>query len=278
MEENTLCSNNKYLEEVISDELSKKDPDHTGKAREFYAKFWHGSLSNYDGAIGNYRGDTIISFNTVAGWMICMLPIFKGDFKLPKTAKKRLKTILEADDEDVCNSIKENFMSFHKIYHALANFMPVINEKWGQKPIVNLNQAKGLNPRYRDFPDLFFKDVKDFYMKDYGILEFPIFKNGMNKNYFKEFGCSSVGWKEYIEANYLQDFFTDDSYMQCVQIAPDGIKVKMPPSKYGSYFAKMLKEDREIYKNYIANFLTIAISIIEKRAKRLLYEEQSQQP
>lgn len=248
-----------YLDEVVCDKMSK-DPDHTKKAREFYADFWGKTLSDdvldYDGSVGRYRGDTIISFNTVSGCMIRLLPIYTVNYSMPGAQKKRLEDILS---QDVSQCTKDNFQKFYDIYHSRANFMPLIYEEWEKKP--NLNKVKGTNARYNDFPDLFFKDIKSYYMGDPKVCELEIFKNKMNAEYFADFS----DWKAFVEGNYLQDFFTDNSYSEYVQLAPRDIT--MPYT--GAISAAMSDEDKAVCVKYIELFLTNAIGIIEKRAERL---------
>ena len=69
-----------FLSEIKPDDLSG-DPDHTSESRSFYSKYWGKTLSNessdYNGSFKKYRGDTIISFNTMTRCMVSLLPIYK---------------------------------------------------------------------------------------------------------------------------------------------------------------------------------------------------------
>ena len=121
-----------------------------------------------------------------------------------------------------------------------------------------LNNNKNL--LYKEFPDLFFAGVREFAYsnKKYGP---EVFYVENNKEYFEEFQC----WANYVERNYLQDFFVDEKYVIFVQLAP--LTWRFP-----FYFpiAKSLTDDeRQECITLICKFLTNASEIIKKRAKRL---------
>ena len=92
MEKKKCCS-----EKIGGDKTGNNDPDHSEEARAFYADFWGKTLSDrassYDGAVGNYRGDTIISFNRMAGCLIRLLPVYSNGLQMPRTQSKRLEII-----------------------------------------------------------------------------------------------------------------------------------------------------------------------------------------
>jgi hypothetical protein len=242
----------KYLVNIKGDNFSR-DPDHTKTARTFYAEYWKTTISDniddYNGMIGNYRGDTIISFNTVAGCMIRLLSIYNSDFKIPKTAKKRLDIIEEAND--VSDTLKKYFNEFFNIYHSLANFMPLMQST------INLNKIKASH--YHDYPDLFFKDLS---------MRKPwFFEDKLNAEYINKFNGRETFWETFVESNYLQSFFmkdNTDSYSNFIQLAPSD-DIKMP---YKLAISKNFSErEKNNCKEYIEKFLINSISIIRNRAK-----------
>lgn len=280
-----MYTKEELLKEVKGDILSD-DPDDTRIAREFYSKYWpilSSNIDDYDGSIGKYRGETIISFNTIAGCMIRLLPISSvGFFSMPRKTVERLGVILasripgiESARED---EIKQNFIRLYEIYHSLANFMPLPMDKWieqNQNPcnktnIVNMNQAKGSQHRkcdcthYYDFPDLFFKDLRRLHFDEpegNDRAKPHFLESEINTEYIKKF----KSWNEFIENNYLQDFFADREYDEFIQLAP--ISGKFP---YTQTIADTLREDeRKTCMEQIFTFLETAIKIIEKRAERL---------
>lgn len=86
-------------EKVKGDNLSS-DSDHTRISRKFYSVYWGKSLSSdiekYDGKIGNYRGETLITFKTISG---CVLRL------LDNTVEKK-EIHIESEDRlnIICNS------------------------------------------------------------------------------------------------------------------------------------------------------------------------------
>ena len=275
---------NEFLKEIKGDKLSE-DPDHTLSAREFYAKFWKTSLSgcilDYDGAVGNYRGETIISFNTMAGCLIRLLPIyFDRGLDLPKVGNERLDIIRKIDDgefpsfedDNLIKRLKCNFDKLYLRYHSLANFMPLVRGD------VHINLVKGRVP-YHDFPDVFFSDLKKCEPK-------RVFYNKVNAKYFERFGnwkafneqnalqSSFGGWKEFVELNYLQDFFKDEdngksscNYENPIALAPKSEKMPYRDRK------KFDDAIRKVCIEEIDAFLENALAIIENRAKRLAIVE-----
>jgi hypothetical protein len=263
------------LDNIPGDELSY-DPDHTKTAREFYVEFWgktlSDSISDYDGAVGKYRSDTIISFNTIAGCMI-RTTNYKGDMPPTNCQEKRLSIIKEHANDDMF----KKFEDFFEVYHSLANFMPLVYESpW----CINLNSVKGspfngllgngqTRKAFRDFPDLFFEDIRKYYCcgPDYAAEEFSF---RYNEAYFAEFrkkgdGDAESRWVNFVEKNYLQDFFTgkDGSYLTFKQLSPDEY-ITMPYRQ-----KKLSDEEKEKCEEQVSTFLKNAIEIIQARAKRL---------
>lgn len=251
--------------------ISSKDPDNTKIAREFYAKYWDLKQSEHWawGKIGNgicdafseeyieYRGETIISFNTVAGGLIRMLPIYKEEgFDMPKSSEERLNIIMESN---VSPKLKDKFKIFYDRYHTLANFMPLILVKDGKSPKESSYLQYVKNYDYHDFPDLFFKSVRNYYLE---CNSNPKFENAVNRSYFDKFGKGDSGWNNFIEKNYLQDYLENGEF---IELTPNS--VKFPYNKKIALSLDMNERNNCI--EYIEMFLDKAIRIIENRAERL---------
>lgn len=274
-----LKSKQELLRNIQGDCYSK-DPDHTYEAREFYSIYWEHNLSGefdeYDGKYNScnpqYRGETIISFNTMAAGLIRTSKYFEPN-TMPKTSQKRLGMLLSF--EDISDNLKDKFKNFYERYHTLANFMPFIYDEWiddywvaeherkaQKEDYSNLNQVKGV--QFHDFPDLFFKVIKEEgYDKFFSLNEkYPFLNSKLNLEYFTNMDKFLNNWKTYVEANYLQDLFEDDEYTTFIKLAPS--HKKFP------YRSKMLneKEIQEI-RQEIEEFLDNALKFIEKRAERL---------
>ena len=269
-------NNNDFLSEVPPDELSG-DPDHTNESRKFYSKYWGKTLSNessdYNGSLKKYRGDTIISFNTMTRCMISLLPIYKdSNLILGKTDQGTLLDIILQSD-DVSDNLKEKFEKFHTLCHCLANFMPMVYDKWNfdKKPqftdLKNLNQAKGSYLKYNDFPDLFFSDIRRFGFSEEPYdeeekKEHAVYFTETNGQYFKRFN----NWNQFVERNYLQDFFQKSDFEHTMSLTPSK---EFFPSYIYSRLSKLPEEKKKECIEQISIFLTNAIMIITARAERL---------
>ncbi|MDR0917654.1 MAG: hypothetical protein LBM93_00145 [Oscillospiraceae bacterium] len=136
-------------------------------------------------------GDAIISIATVIGCVLRTTPFYEYLDKiggklsdLPnkvKIAKIIEQGVLQSDAE--CNLIKLFYL-----YHTKGNFMPL--------PRTGINSFK--NTAFHDFPDQFFKYVRDSY--------FINSKNDENNVYFSSFGS----WENFIKQNRLQEYFNDE--------------------------------------------------------------------
>lgn len=269
-------NSNKFLIEIKPDDLSR-DPDHTRESREFFSKYWGKTLSNeisdYNGSFKKYRGDTIISFNTITRCMVSLLPIYKdSNLKLGKTDQDTLLDIILQSD-DVSDNLKKKFKKFHARYHCLANFMPMVCDKWNLDQnlqftdLKNLNQAKGSYSKYNDFPDLFFSDIRRFgfseeLYNEKEKKEHAVYFTETNGQYFERFN----NWDQFVELNYLQDFFQNSDFKHTVLLAPskeffkDYIYLKL---------SKLPEDKKKERIEQISIFLTNAIRIITLRAERL---------
>ena len=71
-----------------------------------------------DADIGIYRGDTIISFNTIAGGFIRLLKVYKDGLKMPSSSEGRLEVI--KNSVEVPYSLKKTLVNLKSI-SDLAN-------------------------------------------------------------------------------------------------------------------------------------------------------------
>lgn len=209
-----------------------------------------------DTDMGIYRGDTIISFNTIAGGIIRLLKVYRDGLKIPGTSQGRLEVI--KNSVEVPYSLKEDFSKFQEKYHSLANFMPLLKL---DDLNYNLNHVK--NRDYHDFPDGFLKDIRDFYLYDKGN---QAFHEENNKKYFDSFGKAEEGYKNYVEKNYLHDYFLDKNYREA-KILRSTSELNFPYSQ--TIAEKINYDERERVLFYIGTFLKNALDIIEARGERL---------
>jgi len=244
--------NQRFIREIKGD-VWARDPDDTELSKDFYKKFW-GDIMDVD--IGIYSGDTIISFNTIAGGMIRLLKVYRDGLKIPDTSQGRLEVI--KNSIEVPYSLKEDFSTFQEKYHSLANFMPLLKL---EDLNYNLNHVK--NRDYHDFPDGFLKDIKNFYLNNKGN---RVFHEENNKKYLNSFGKAEEGYKNYIEKNYLHDYFLDKNYREVKIISPTS-EINFPYNK--TIAEKLNYDERERVLLYIGAFLKNALDIIEARGDRL---------
>jgi hypothetical protein len=271
--------------------------DVTDVAQRFYVTFWD-FTRNAKGTFDrfNYSGETLISFRPISG---CAIRLMSEKYFMAETTSDRLKYITKYDDFNIIpQETKGLFVKFHKIYHSIANFMPLPN-----KPLKFADtEFRKLNPQYKmfsknmlnelkdyrefkkndfmqnfpesldqykenteghkplhDFPDKFFKLIKAYYDDNFTDSEKHPSVCKANKSYFEMFGS----WKGYVEGNYLQDFFKDDDYEEFIELSPPE---SLPMPYCRSYIPKC--NPTEVLE-YIHRFLETSIDIIHKRAERL---------
>ncbi len=236
-----------YLSRVEADKRSK-DPDDTEEAIYFYIDEWNSklNLNNMEEYIKNYRGETLISFSTLAGAYIRCLPEYNG-YNMPEFNRKRLQVI--ADSNNVSLEDKDIFQEFYDIYHTKANFIPFPPIAGNKKK--DLNSVKGL--QYNDFPDLFFKEIKLYY----GSANYKEFLDiECNKIYLSNFN----DWNDFVISNYLQDYFIDKEFSEFKQIKP----LSSIPYKN----KKMTEDEKMRYRKEIIKSISVACDIIRARANR----------
>ncbi|BAK45180.1 hypothetical protein [Eggerthella sp. YY7918] len=213
-----------FLQEVVPYD-DKRDPDMSFPAFNkesrdgFYHAFWPDEWAEAyayprdDSAAYGYRmlpdrwrGDTLISFNTV----------FKTHFVEGDTLPEGYNV---GDENPYLVSRKKAWLDgvssgliacFRQQYHCLANFMPM---PWG------LNQWRGFtidtatqiaNPGLRDFSDLFLDQVRKFYLGSDDV--HPLAKKEFEsyQDYFKRYGSGEEGWRTYARRNYLEGSLVDE--------------------------------------------------------------------
>ena len=197
MKKNEAIINNYFLEEIKGDALSN-DPDNTKISREFYAEYWAkpfgADINLYNGKNNNYRGETIISFNTIAGALIRMTRRYENNgYSIEENSNnkdsERLEYIISSDEDFIDEKLKKSFKEFNQLFHSLSNFMPLVKTEIGS----NLNNVKARG-KYHDFPDIFLKDIQNYYK---GEDSNPKFNVKVNSEYFEKFGS----WKNFVEWN-----------------------------------------------------------------------------
>lgn len=237
-----------YLDNIQGDKRSN-DPDDTLIAISFYIDKWRKKLelTNIEDYEKRYRGETLISFATLAGAYIRCLDQYNGS-NMPGTKRGRLEFIINAKDASVDDKMK--FSLFYHLYHSCANFIPFPKNK----KEYNFNSIKGsATGKYKDFPDIFFKDIKAYFD---GEKEIDFLANAKNRNYLNKFTC----WNDFVESNYLQDYFKDDEYKEFKKIK---VAEKIPYTK--KYMSDSQKKE---YKAAITKSIELSISIIILRANR----------
>ncbi len=220
--------------------------DNVEEAWEFYRECWGISDKKV------FTGETIISFNTVAN---CTIRMFEKYLK-GKIIIKQADKLTEISCSDLPQTIKDKFNIFYSLYHSRANFM--LFPKGGKSGGYTLQSVKG--SRYHDFPDLFLKDVRQYYIG--GEVSCVGEKNTA---YFDIFGKGEEGYKNYIEYNYLQDLFIDEEYRIPIKLSPcrDIKMLYRKPSHIPC------DDEKEAFYEYVNTFLDKAAYIITKRAERL---------
>lgn len=248
-----------YFLKNIKGDIWTNDPDDSMESRDFYSSYWQDVLSS---DVGLFRGDTIISFMTIAGCTIRSLPIYcNGKFEMPGSSEERLRIITES--KEVSDIFKEKFKRFYDINHTFANFMPLIKTEEYYKPQYSPYLQYVKNNDYHEFPDLFFAAIRLYYYdKDKSN---PKFSKDSNPKYFNIFGTGRDGWHNFVEQNYLQDFFIDDKYKELIQLAPQSVEIP-----YTEKIAKNLSdEEKKKCIQQIEISVANAVTIIENRASRL---------
>ena len=84
----------------------------------------------------------------------------------------------------------------------------------------------------------------------------------LNGQYFKRFN----NWNQFVERNYLQDFFQKSDFEHTVSLTPSK---EFFPSYIYSRLSKLPEEKKKECIEQISIFLTNAIMIITARAERL---------
>jgi len=224
--------------------------DSTPRATDFFFDFWHGTLSNnkedfvyLDGKDKFYRGDCIFSEKTVLG---------NEDALKGREKNWRLLTSI-ADENDLTDpeivALVRKAERYRGLFPTLANFIPLW--RLGGVSSTNLNLAKGSWATYRDFPDLWLKDIMLWYNEPEGLKTlnsgtYCLFRLNA-ESYFDKFSS----WEGYIEKNYLGDFVNKDL---------DVIDLFEGDHRPQSGILKV---------SQIEDFLDNGIRFIEARAKRL---------
>ncbi len=181
----------------------------------------------------NYRGETINTFNT----LINDHTIEDGNSFYEKFFNY---------DKDLIKTITE----FRLRVFSIGNFMLLPNNPIGSK---SLNTYKGLC--LGDYADRFFKHILN---KDNEYINKLLLKNDYWYNSFK----NNSDIEKFINDNYLQDYFDDCRLKKDFNFAP----------YYAHWFFDKTPdiEEKEIYTDYIRNYIKIVKEKIDNRADKMI--------
>ena len=170
----------------------------------------------------NYRGETINTFNTLINEK-CYKEYFK--------------------DIENSQSFVGKITKFRDNVFTMGNFMLLPNKKIGSKSL-NLYKGNCLG----DFSDLFLNHIVK---SDNEYINSLMIKN--------EF-CFKCGIQQYIELNYLQDYFNNTD-----------VNYNFAPHYRHWYFDDAQdKDEKELYAKYIAKYIDNVERLISKRAVRMI--------
>lgn len=192
-----LIRNKKFHENI------KGDADRTQFVYAVYYLLWKESLKEkidiefvedkinriflkFEGKEIECSGDTINTRDT-----ICSL----SNYKLVNNLKKR-------DDLNEIINIAEEFRWY---YETLGNFMPMpVNDNY------SLNKTR--NSVLGDQFDLYLKEVQKFYKNNFEVCENDFFHEALVENveYFKLFGKGNEGFENYLNNNYLMNYYDNN--------------------------------------------------------------------
>jgi len=236
-----------YLEKIMRE--GSRRPDNTQKSVDFYFNHWKVLSKNKDDfepSRGDkfYRGDCILSVKTVLG---------NEGYQKDSPNNWRLMRSIENDGSltsDDTDKLIQKAERYRYLFDTLANFMPMW--KLGGNNSTNLNMAKGNWRTYRDFPDLWLRDIMLWYNGPIGLERknmraYELFIAN-KENYFDRFGS----WEEYIDNNYLGDFVNKD--YEVLEL----------------FEGDHCPRSGILELSQIEDFLDNGIRIIEARAKRLV--------
>lgn len=222
--------------------------------------------------IVSIRGDTIISFNTIAG-VILRLSNFNGfmpdDTEAPfyDGGESRL-FLIKQNAESIPDEILIKINEFHSIYHSFSNFMPL-----PKTPCNQINSIKSV--QFKDYPDEFLLSFKAHFFDQKNNMFDKIKPSDNITNYLEPFHNH---WNEFVEELCLQPFFQDDQYhTPKILTIPKQLSNGIFPYKNNQMINKInhyvtnveIENYRQECFHYILIFLTLAIDIIKERAELL---------
>ena len=164
-------------------------------------------LSKYDLKNRFFAGDTMNSFNTIAGNMIHTLnfsyshiPI-KKNYWMPDDSEGRMKLILESDAK---KSTKELFLKYYYLYHSLANFW-VIPMEMGRMSSKKMPGDETVISPQQDYMEKFLKKVKEKWDELANSSESKPKDDFLN--YFRKFNS----YEDFLEKHIIEEGFYSNS-------------------------------------------------------------------
>ncbi|MDR0984715.1 MAG: hypothetical protein LBL93_06930 [Ruminococcus sp.] len=221
------------------------------------------------------EGETFISINTILGCIFRLTSLndelikYGGSLdKIPYNIRLAIIMNLSELNTDIklTSEFKTNLDKMYYLYHSKGNFLPLPIEEWdlNEHPsdeLKHLNLFK--NNEFNDFPDGFLRDIHDNFFSDYPTKpNFEFAKSEINKAYFAAYGKGETGWKKFITANFLQDYFDDEEFLNIKKVScgKHSLLYRNNPNPTKTP-AEQIKE--------IGEFLKTAVDIIEKRNERI---------
>lgn len=268
---------NYLLKEIKS--VYDEDADNTFLTYNFFRKYFSKlKMDQFEEnesqvkEIVSVRGDTIISFNTIAG-AILRLSNFNGAIPNDKdspyydSGRNRL-LLIQQNADSIPSEVLIKINEFHSIYHSFSNFMPL-----PRTPFNKINSIKSV--QFQDYPDVFLLSFKAHFFDQQSNIFDKINASDTLTNYFKSFNNH---WDEFVEELCLQPFFKDDQYQITKSLTiQKQLSNGLFPYKSNQLIEKInhriSNSDIENYKKecfeHILQFLILSIDIIKQRSELL---------
>jgi hypothetical protein len=233
----------------------------------------------------NFAGDTMNSFNTVAGKLIRSLTGFDKEFVMPQDSLTRLYIIKTSE---LSNSIKELFNKFYKRYHTLANFW-ILPKNIGRASKAS-KDSKDSKDTYKIFIDGEHKTDGKNETNGIDMTKSRLQKIATEKNEFLE--KVQQNYKKQILENIPQDYMV--KFLELVELVDELVKFKNTKNDYfkserfkdynaflEAHFIESLDYwlcdntpvGGKLNENDAVEIVSEMISAIERRAKRITNSE-----
>ena len=219
-------------ESFKDDEIAKKqlekyeyiliDPDNKSNLmQKIYKILWNVEDPNMQKCIKNkmISGETLNSANTTLGKFYKYIErnFDKGVKRHPGYIYYILYDYLNSENMEIIDKIihSEEFEKFVRSYHTIGNFMPVP---------VNCNCPRGMSSKIKDYWDLTLFHIYNYYINDnYEGIRYIVNELDNDKwqespnaklyiSWLNDYGKGKMGWKNFIESNYLKAFVKHDYF------------------------------------------------------------------